>query len=117
MKTLTNKQIKQLLETGAFTKSGKIHGGMAFSIDNALTIAAKGDKVYYMNSGGPRKPITESKGSLLAADILKACGYKVVFGNDAPRGGQLGNYFKLTRKAKISTEEVERQVLNFVSSK
>lgn len=48
--------------------------------------------------------------------VLKAVNVSVVFGNDAPRGGAIGNYFKCARK-NATASAFFRSLLDEVKSK
>jgi len=114
MKKLTNKQLKALISTGAFTKSGEINNqrGTARYIDEL----AVGRKAYQLRSSGTgrnTKYITVA-GAECAADVLEACGYKVLDEHDAPRGGALGDHYRLARKINVSAAEIEAQVINYI---
>ena len=51
----------------------------------------------WKNSSGHSSLIANSEGRH-ALRILKAANVRVIFGNDAPRGGAVGAYFKCLRK-------------------
>ena len=114
MKKLTNKQLKALIGTGAFTKSGEIN----YQRDTAgyINELVAGKKVYRLRSSGigrNTKYITV-KGAEYAADVLEACGYKVLGENDAPRGGAHGDHYRLARKINVSAAKIEAQVINYI---
>ena len=51
----------------------------------------------WKQSGGHSSLIANSEGRKVLK-ILKAVGVRVIFGNDAPRGGAIGQFFKCNRK-------------------
>ena len=51
----------------------------------------------WKQSGGHSSLIANKEGRH-TLKVLKAVGVSVQFGNDAPRGGEVGNYFKCSRK-------------------
>src|SRR5699024_10543267 len=114
MKKLTNKQLKALISTGAFTKRGEINNqrGTARYIDEL----AVGRKAYQLRSSGTgrnTKYITVA-GAEWARDVMEASGDKVQYKNDAPRGGALSDHYRLARKSNVSADEIEAQVINYI---
>ena len=108
MKTLTNTQIKSIVKSGATKKDGSFKFDTAYFVDQLIA----GAKVYTTRAvgSGTRTRYAAVTSAYLAADVLKAAGYTVLKENDSPRGGQLGEHFKLTRAINASAVEIETQV-------
>ena len=79
----------------------------------------EGEKIHINNDwktrGGHSSLIANTEGRK-ALKILKAANVRVNFGNDAPRGGAIGNYFKCHRKNAIASAFF-KSLLNKVKAK
>lgn len=115
MKKLTSKQIKAIIATGATTKTGAFN--KTLDLDRYIKELAAGDKVRTIRviGAGSRTRYVDVRGAGVAASVLKACGYSVVRDNDAPRGGQHGEHYKLARKINASAAKIEEQVKAFLA--
>lgn len=63
-------------------------------------------RIHYRRAGSRGKRSTVIAAVMLAVDVCKAMGYTVSHHNDAPRGGELGDYYlKDGRKADFNAGE------------
>lgn len=111
MKKLTNKQLKQIYNTGAFTKSSK-QIQLKYNVYFYLLALLNGKKVhcYSYVFSGRRSRYKSITSAFLAAEVLSAAGYKLKRANDAPRGGVLGTHFKLSRRVNASVSSILEQI-------
>lgn len=111
MKKLTNKQLKNIYNTGAFTKSTK-PVSVKYNVYFYLLSLLKGNKVhcYSYVFSGQRSKYKSISSAFLAAEFLKAAGYKVIMSNDAPRGGVMGTHFKLARHVNATAAAILEQI-------
>jgi len=106
MKKLTKSQ-KAKVRKMVLTKSGKINRVVGVEALHDTCDLLAGYFVHFRRSGSRGKSSTVSSADWLARDIVKALGYKVEIGNNAPRGGVLGDYFyKAGRPVKVTFDEL-----------
>lgn len=75
-------------------------GEISKNIKNALNACRFSDnKVYPVSYSGSGRFINKKDFSVTVKEILKSQGYKFKKGNDAPRGGENGNFFKVSKTA------------------
>ena len=93
MKNLTAKTKSLVL-----TKKGEINK----TVKNALSgcrFDGKQNKIYPVTYVGSGNFISKRDNSYYVESILNSQGYKFTKGNDAPRGGENGNFFKVSKTA------------------
>jgi|SRR5690625_6898578 len=116
MKQLTRKQLSRIMDTGAFTKAGDYHRGMY--VDSYLSDLFAGRKIRTLRQNGTGRNTRYQNivGAYVAIDVAHICGYNVITGNDAPRGGAMGDYDKLTRKVSATTDDLQKQVKEYLNA-
>lgn len=90
MKTATKKLV--------MTKSGQINKSIINSL-KSCRFYEKENKIYPVSYRGSGRYINKSDHSATVRQILEAQGYKFEIGNDAPRGGENGLFFKMSTVA------------------
>lgn len=115
MKKLTNKQLKNIYKTGAFTKSNRSTKFLKlnYNVYFYLTSLLQGNKVrcysYVLRCGRP--PRCKSIASaFMAVEILKAAGYKVKLVRVAPCDSVLCIHYKLARRVNASVSSIIEQL-------
>jgi len=96
MKNLSKIQIKKLQKAGLITSKGTLNS----HVINALRCSKKDyeqNKFYPFHWTGIGKSATDYTFRVL--EIITALGYKIVRGNDAPKGGQNGNFIEVSSTA------------------
>ena len=112
MKKLTNTQIRSIINTGAIKKDGGFKFDTGYFVDRLIA----GEKVYTTRAtgSGARTKYSDVTSAHLAAKVLKAVGYTVNKKNDSPRGGQLGEHYKLARKINVTADKIEAQIVEYI---
>ena len=87
-------QTKKIL----LTAKGELNKSVTNSIKNC-TFNAKENKIYPIHCAGSGNFISKKDYTRTVSEILTAQGYKFTKGNDAPRGGENGNFFKVSKVA------------------
>lgn len=100
--------IKRKLEfAGLLTKKEKLVATLYKP--ELLDFFENGSKLYLKKTSGSGR-FTKIIDNKETRDIIKLCEtleYTLVYNNDAPRGGQLGDYVKLKRKNKFIIPKLE----------
>lgn len=107
MKKLTRGEIAAV-KSLVCTKAGAINEVYGYSALLYAGAILQGRKVHYRRAGGPRKRSTMEHAATVAPKIVSAMGYEVEHGNDAPRGGELGDYWVKKGRAVLKTENLPR---------
>lgn len=80
-----------------YTKKGEVNKTFKNAIDsckfNAETL-----RIYPVSYGGSGRHIVKRDFTSYITNLLTAQGYKFIKGNDAPRGGENGNYLQVSKK-------------------
>ena len=102
MKKLNKRQIKDLRDL-VLNKNGSTK----VALDPAVVRHfAAGSPLTEYKDGGFKKSAVGNGAHNLVIAIFSVLGYKIISGNDAPRGGILGNYKKLARKNPIDYPQI-----------
>ena len=80
------------------TAAGKISKNIQYAIRNCRLDVAN-NKIYTGYYTGSGRFTSAASSDHTIVSILRAQGYKFTRGNDAPRGGALGDYVKISRTA------------------
>lgn len=90
-----SKKENTLLAT-IFKTNGELTKNCKNAIDRAFF---KGNNIYHTRTVGSGRHISIQSDEIYFERLLKLAGCKYSKGNDAPRGGQSGNYIKVSKKA------------------
>lgn len=104
--TTSTIQLSKKIQKLVLTKSGKVHTNYFKALSDSRI---EGNKIYPKTWGGSGRHISLNDKSFYIRNILNVCGYKINTGNDAPRGGKEGDYFKLSSQAM----KVIKDILNY----
>lgn len=90
MKTLTKKATKEL-----YTAKGELKS----LYKNAINEFVRSEKIYPVSYSGRGRHVNVRDMNHYIKMPLSLMGYKFTEGNDAPRGGQSGNFIKVSKTA------------------
>ena len=110
MKNITIKQYQELVEKKVILKNGELTNKIW---GHNLDMILKGKKYYTHEACGKGRYSyqQEKKETALILVILDTLEIKYISGNDAPKGGKLGNYIKLSRKRNIEVIDFKKCIL------
>jgi hypothetical protein len=100
------------------TKKNEINNTIGNMLDNCR-FDSKSRKIYYGYYLGRGKRTQAHSAESTVIPILEAQGYKYKTGNDAPRGGVLGNYVKVSKVAfdfmlALQHRDIEKVALSYL---
>lgn len=91
MENLTKKQ-----QTVILTAKGAVSKAVTNALRNCTFVD---NKVYHTYTSGRGRFISNHSASATVKAILTASNYKFSEGNDSPRGGKIGDYIKVSKRA------------------
>lgn len=108
MKKLTKAQIEKLkkftTKKGELTNAGGLHEKL-----NAL-FSGEVLRLNYTTGSGRYTRINQAYTVIDTLTVAEILGYRVVRGNDAPRGGRMGEFIKIGRKINFDIEALNEQL-------
>jgi hypothetical protein len=108
MKKLTQTQIlklkKFITKKGELTNAGGLHEKISALFNGEVL------RLNYTTGSGSKTRINQAYTVVDALTVAEIMGYKVVRGNDAPRGGRMGEFIKISRKINFSIEALNEQL-------
>ncbi len=108
MKKLNKTQIAELqrftTKKGELTNAGGLHR-MLIALFNGEVL-----RLNYTTGCGRDTRIKQAQTVIDALTVAEILGYKVLRGNDAPRGGKMGEFIKMSRKINFSIEALDEQL-------